>query len=357
MAQQIFIVYTDETKGIADSISENIFINGRIKVDSLSISASDIKKMAARCFTEFFYVIVPHIECRFKDFDFSYKPNVWDEKYLHVWDNLAVRLYNKKRVLENSDMYSDDELKKGNIELKIHNSKIVEYTPLDIIFLSYDEISASENFKLLQTRFPRAKRIHGVKGIFEAHRKAAESSVSNIFYVVDADSIIKETFNFDYYPSLYNLDTVHVWASENPVNDLVYGYGGVKLFPKNALLNYNGSPIDFTTSVSKHFKVMDDVSNITSFNTDPFSAWRSGFRECTKLSSKIIHNQNNTETEYRLSVWCTKGSDREFGEFAIAGAKAGAEYGKTYSQEPEMLNLINNYDWLMNRFNELTVST
>lgn len=356
MAQQIFIVYTDDTKIIADSISENIFVNGKIKVDSLSISADDIMKMASKCFTEFFYVIFPYVEYKFIDFDFSFKPSEWDKKYLHVWNNLAVRLYNKKRVLENPYMYSDDELSKGNIELKIHNNRIFEYKPLDIIFLSYDEIQADENFRKLQERFPYAKRVHGVKGIFEAHKKAAEYATSNMFYVVDADSIIKYNFNFDYYPSLYNIDTVHVWSSENPVNDLVYGYGGVKLFPKNALLNYTGSPTDFTTSVSKNFKIMDEVSNITNFNTDPFSAWRSGFRECTKLSSKIIQNQNSAETEHRLSVWCSKGAERCFGEFAIAGARAGAEYGKTYSQEPEMLNLINNYDWLMNRFNKLTVS-
>ena len=108
---------------------------------------------------------------------------------------------------------------------------------------------------------------------------------------------------------------MHVWYSRNPVNDLIYGYGGIKLFPRDMLLNYKGSPIDFTTSVSSKFKVIPEVSNVTRFNTDPFSAWRSGFRECTKLASKLIPNQDNKETEERLAIWCSKGADREFGEW------------------------------------------
>jgi phosphoribosylpyrophosphate synthetase len=34
------------------------------------------------------------------------------------------------------------------------------------------------------------------------------------------------------------------------------------------------------------------VSNITAFNTDPYSTWKSAFRECVKLSSKIIDRQD-----------------------------------------------------------------
>ena len=57
---------------------------------------------------------------------------------------------------------------------------------------------------------------------------------------------------------------------------------------------------DMTTSISRHFKPIKVVSNITAFNTDAFSAWRSAFRECAKLSSKTISRQTNEETEDRL---------------------------------------------------------
>jgi hypothetical protein len=115
------------------------------------------------------------------------------------------------------------------------------------------------------------------------------------------------------------------------------------------LRNYTGSPVDFTTSVSTHFKSIPEVSNITAFNTDPFSIWRSGFRECAKLASGIMPG-DNTEVEERLHVWCTVGGDREFGEFAIEGAIAGAEFGRTFSDEKEKLMLINDYKWLEQKF-------
>jgi hypothetical protein len=95
---------------------------------------------------------------------------------------------------------------------------------------------------------------------------------------------------------------------------------------------------------------MQEVSNITKFNTDPFSAWRSGFRECAKLASKLIHNQDNTESEHRLDIWCTRGADREFGEFAIMGANAGRAFGLAHKDQPDMLGLINDYSWLEKQF-------
>ena len=113
------------------------------------------------------------------------------------------------------------------------------------------------------------------------------------FGVVDADAQIVEDFNFDYQVNEYNLETVHVWQSRNPINDLQYGYGGVKLLPKQLTLEMNTDTTDMTTSISNNFKAIKQVSNITGFNSDPFSAWKSAFRECVKLSSKVIDRQEN----------------------------------------------------------------
>jgi len=44
----------------------------------------------------------------------------------------------------------------------------------DIIFISYDEPTADKNYSLLKERFPMTKRMHGVKGIHQAHIKAAK---------------------------------------------------------------------------------------------------------------------------------------------------------------------------------------
>lgn len=157
-----------------------------------------------------------------------------------------------------------------------------------------------------------------------------------MFWVVDADAIILDTFNFDYKVTPEEYDIVHVWRSRNPVNGLEYGYGGVKLLPKKLTLEMNVDSTDMTTSISSRFKAMEEVSNITAFNTDPFTTWRSAFRECCKLA--II---NNEESNARLDIWCTVGDEN-----AIKGALAGKEYGQKNASNKEALNKINDFTWL-----------
>lgn len=221
----------------------------------------------------------------------------------------------------------------------------------DIVFISYNEANAEENWKALQQRFPRAKRVHGVKGIHQAHIEAAKQCTTDMIWIVDADARIKEDFNFDYVVPEKEKDFVHVWRCENRVKGLEYGYGGVKLFPRVATLEMDTSKPDMTTSISPHFKAVKEVANSTEFNTDPFSAWKSGFRECAKLSSKVIDRQKDVETELRLNIWCSdKGKDEPFGEYVTAGARAGREYGESHKGDLEALKKINNFDWLKEQF-------
>lgn len=218
----------------------------------------------------------------------------------------------------------------------------------DIVFISYQEPDADENFARLKERFPIAKRVHGVKGIHQAHIAAAEKCFTKMFWIVDGDAHIVDDFNFDYEVDKWNLETVHVWRSRNPINDLVYGYGGVKLFPRKLTLNMDTSRPDMTTSISDKFKAMPEVSNVTAFNTGPFETWKSAFRECAKLSSKVIDRQKEDETNERLKTWTTVGNGR-YSEYALDGAKAGMEFGLSSSDN---LQLINDFDWLKEKFNE-----
>jgi hypothetical protein len=220
----------------------------------------------------------------------------------------------------------------------------------DIIFISYNEPQADENFSRLKARFPYAQRVQGIKGIHQAHIAAAKKAFTKMFWVVDADAQILDTFNFDHVVSEYDLENVHVWRSINPINDLEYGYGGVKLLPKSLTQNMDVSKPDMTTSISTLFKAMPEVSNITVFNVDAFNTWKSAFRECVKLASKTIDRQDDVDTNYRLNVWCTRGLDRQFGREAIEGAVQGKQYGLENKDNNEALKMINDFDWLRERF-------
>lgn len=220
----------------------------------------------------------------------------------------------------------------------------------DIVFISYQELNADANYEILKTRFPTVKRVHGVKGIHQAHIAAAKLCFTKMFWIVDGDAQIVDDFDFSYQCSKWDLNTVHVWRSQNPINDLVYGYGGVKLFPRQLTIRMDTSKPDMTTSITDKFKAMPDISNITAFNTDPYNTWRSAFRECCKLSSRIIDRQKDNETNKRLKIWCTVGEDRLYGKYAINGAKAGTAYGLANQGDIEALKKINDFDWLEEQF-------
>lgn len=228
-----------------------------------------------------------------------------------------------------------------------------EQASYDIVMITYNELNSADNYNNLASRFSNVKRIHKVKGIHQAHIAAAEICTTDMMWVVDGDAEILEDFCFDYVVPDNEKQFVHVWRSKNPINDLEYGYGGVKLLPTEMTKNMDLSKPDMTTSISRHFKKMDAISNYTRFNTDEFTTWRSAFRECCKLASAVIDRQKQNETNNRLQVWCSDyGKDRLYGSAAIKGAKEGKEYGLKHAGDRHALARINDFDWLSNKFQE-----
>lgn len=227
----------------------------------------------------------------------------------------------------------------------------------DIVFISYGEPNAEANWERLKKRFPLAKRVKDVKGIHQAHIAAAKKCFTKMFWVVDGDAEVLEDFNFDHEVSEYDLDVVHVWRSRNPINGLEYGYGGVKLLPRKLTLDMDVTKPDMTTSISTKFKAMDQISNITAFNTDPFNTWKSAFRECVKLAAKVIDGQVDAETEQRLMTWCTYYQDKPHNDWAYLGAEDGKMYGMQKAGDLAALSKINDFEWLHAFFSRYPVPT
>jgi len=222
----------------------------------------------------------------------------------------------------------------------------------DIVFISFAESNAEANWELLHGRFPSAKRLHGIVGLHRAHIVASHMVNTDMFYVVDGDAVIDDGFSFDHEVSDGERDHVHVFRARNPVNDLVYGYGAVKLLPTSdvrALAERDFKP-DMTTSINRRYKVVHRLSNVTAFNTDDFNAWRSAFRECAKLSSKVIDGQVDAETAKRLDAWCTVGADRPHGGACIDGAIAGRRFGEENRDNMDRLKLINDHLWMASSY-------
>jgi hypothetical protein len=308
-----------------------------------------------------FWCVRPEIEITdFKIFDLYFDPlngtYDYDRSENHVFKNLeyydGLMLASKSKVLTEKEFNF-----RYPVSRKEWDTVVSQPKPYDIVFISYNESNADENYNKLLSRFPNAKRVHGVKGIHNAHIAAAKLVDTELFWVVDGDAEIVDDFNFTikqipyYEKDLKN--TVRVWQSKNPINGLEYGYGGVKLLPTKLTIEMDTDTTDMTTSISGKFEPMRTVSNLTVFNTDPFTTWRSAFRECVKLASKVIDRNYEEETDHRLSVWCTLNETVPYGFYAYAGAIAGKAYGEKYVGLPEILSRINDFEWLESEFKKL----
>ena len=173
----------------------------------------------------------------------------------------------------------------------------------DIFFLSFDETNRERNHFLLKQRFPERRRIHGIKGLRLAHKMCAHLSRTPFFFIVNGDNEIHKNFNFEL-PETPLKNQVYCWRCLNPAINLVYGFGGIKLFPKKAFQGtLSSGAADISTSLRTPYKIVNKTASITHFNASPLEAFRGAFRECVKLSSACIPYQKIVESRSRLSAW------------------------------------------------------
>ena len=168
----------------------------------------------------------------------------------------------------------------------------IPITEFDIVYISYDEPNAEENWADLQDKCPWAKRSHGVWGSDAAHKAAAALCDTERFITVDADNIVREDF-FNVEIDMERVRSIDVisWAGKNAVNGLVYGNGGIKCWPVdvvNAMRTHEAAPasdkaaqVDFCWNI--HYVQMNNIYCDVMNNGSPLQAWRAGFREGVKM--------------------------------------------------------------------------
>lgn len=290
---------------------------------------------------------------------------------------------------------------------------------LDVFFISMGEEGSEANWQRLLSFAPNAKRVDNVKGIYEVHKACAQLSTTKNFYVVDADAWVLEGFKFHWEP---DADTLHwnipetecviVWPSRNPVNGLEYGYGGIKMFPREPFLENKPWDIDLSTTIGRATISKEQVGCETRFNATAESAWIGAFRECAKLASlsmiksrvrKAVKNRNAELAELAEQVslqkdktnenratyrrvhsmliidrynhessiysywneieecsqrrlhWATVGWSALNGKYSVLGAQAGSNFGLLHADDLSMLDKINDWDWLRKEFKNVNV--
>ncbi len=335
-------------------IKQKQLISNRFPNIQFVENCKNIRDISCRSFTKMFWVVWDDLEV-VDNFDpSSYRATKWDDMYVHVFKNGehkdGICLFPKNLPISQREFDNRYFVEKKEIDIIASYPKKQKY---DIVFISYNEPNADDNYDNLKKRFPNALRIHGVKGIHHAHIAAAKIATTDLFYVVDGDAIVVDDFLFDYAVPRYERSHVHVWRSRNPINDLEYGYGGIKLLPRQKTITMDVNSTDMTTSISNNFKVIECVSNITAFNTDPFNTWKSAFRECAKLASQVIARQDSAESQSRLDRWCQLNEDVAYGYYGYLGALQGRKYGEENRGNSSAMKKINDFSWLQTVFDEI----
>jgi hypothetical protein len=231
---------------------------------------------------------------------------------------------------------------------------------MEKFFLTYDDPCAAENFLVAKSKILDLRNVTSNQTIQKSHHYCGSLSFTDQFMVIDADAALLDTFDIlEIYELTKNKENVFIFRARNPVNDLEYGHGGIKVFRKKYF--NEESVIDFSTSFKDKIVSVKKTLNIHRYNTTPFHAWRTAFRECVKLSSNLILNHSDQLTSYelktqqqitehRLTTWCERFNDVEHVEFSKLGSLAGRDYGCANKDNFDSLMLINNFNWLKSQY-------
>ncbi|MDX3388323.1 hypothetical protein PV682_43855 [Streptomyces niveiscabiei] len=141
---------------------------------------------------------------------------------------------------------------------------------------------------------------------------------------------------------------MRVWRARNPLNGLVYGYGGLKLIRRSALRQL-GEAVDVLAALPGRTEFTREIAGTTRIDQSAYHAWKAGFRECAMLTRGSEYGMSDQETAARIATW-TGGAEGEFASYAVAGARQGVEFAHQAADDPALLDRLNDPAWLRARF-------
>lgn len=230
---------------------------------------------------------------------------------------------------------------------------MIKIQDVDIIFLSYDEPNAEENWADLKRKVPWAKRVHGVEGSDAAHKACADLSDTKHFVTIDGDTIIDSKF----IEVVIDTDKLGItddhqisWCGKIDVNGLMYGNGSIKMWTKEFVKDMKTHEnTDGSDETSIEFCYFDNYYQLNQnystsiISSTPQQAWRAGFREGVKMSldrGKPVEDINSLwwQNKHRLYIWQMVGCDVPNGIWSVYGARLG-----TY------MNMLDDWDHTQTR--------
>ena len=247
----------------------------------------------------------------------------------------------------------------GTIQTQFYDYPYIDKTqrklvdrPLDIVFISNGEPNADANWQHLQqvsqSQPNRCVRVDGVNGRSAAYKAAAAASETPWFFAVFAKLEVNADFLWSWQPDRMQQAKHYIFNAHNPVNGLEYGHQGLIAYNRRLVMETQEiQGLDFT--LSQPHGVEPILSGTAQFNTDPWSTWRTAFREVAKLQH-YAHVTPDVETDYRLGIWqsCAEGNNAEW---SLRGARDAVEYYQSVNGQYDRLLLTFEWAWLQQYFN------
>ncbi|MFK3670702.1 hypothetical protein ACI2IX_11065 [Leifsonia aquatica] len=192
----------------------------------------------------------------------------------------------------------------------------------DVVFLSYDEPHAEQNFERCRDVLgPAVKRLHGVSGMHRAYRLTAELVDTDRYLVIDGDLYLDERFRQLATVAAPEDVVMVTWAARNSVNGLCYGYGGPKLVRRSAM-TVESTTLDVLAGLPGRKIFRADVAGETRIDGSWFQAWRAAFREVAMLTIGSEYGMPGELARERVQQWATFESSSDDSPTAVGARDA-----------------------------------
>ena len=308
-----------ETKYCYDQFAKLI-----ITTDAVEYSGSLCNSLKKHQFSRLFVMLTPDKKVKISSDDFI------TDGSIHIIDDVAAII---PRCASSHISYSIEDY----TPVVKHYPGLFKQPPLDIIFLSNGESVADENYaKLLEyTRglANRVVRIDGINGRVQSQHAAATASNTPWYFLVPAKLSVNPDFNWSWQPDRLSRSQHYIFTASNRVTGLTYGHMATIAYDRELVLKNPGRGLDFTLD-DPHTGV-DLLSGEAIYNLDPWTEWRTAFREAIKLKT-----WNDTVSSERLEAWLNSPG------YSGQGARDAVEYFVKVNGDEHHLKLSYEWWWL-----------
>lgn len=211
----------------------------------------------------------------------------------------------------------------------------------DIFFISFDESNSEQNWNRLLKLHPSAQRVHGINSISESHLECNRLAKTERFWTVDGDNWLLKSIPKE----VIGTQELLVYMTVDPIDQYVCASGGIKSWRKDCFINTDMTKGDFSMHATNTIGCVGEILSIHKYDVTPYESWKHTFRQTVKTLSGIIpasslyQNVARMEKHKTLNLWSYRG----FIEGKDYVAKCNGDFNK--------INLINDYQWLKEKFN------